>query len=428
MPDLKLAPLLEAVAPKAIAATLAPFVGDVAEPPAVETSRLQAPVCYWVVYRVGSRRVTLKSFFSADEYAAYVSTLADYYPDRLDRPDHPDGGIVPLPGLNAILWGFPFDPAMPLLNRALDGQWIGQILRRRPPGLRGPEPLAPAVTSYNPEVGAVVAYREPTRNRVVAYGKVSPDATSGRLYLVMERLWQSEARRAGRLRLARPFAFRADAGLLLQAPVVGTPIGRERNRAVFLRLAEAAGPSLAAIHDAEIPFGPRRGIEELVARLESGLDEVALTSPALYLTLRRLTEQLAGRTARGRAEPSVFSHGDFKWDQFLEHRGRFALIDFELFCQAEPARDLGYFCAYLPPSRPRDWRDGVAVEQLRAAFLRSYAEAPIDFERVGLYEAAVLGIRALSHVWQLRSGWELRAGQLLDLAFERLLAPEPSPV
>ena len=32
--------------------------------------------------------------------------------------------------------------------------------------------------------------------RAVAYGKVAPDGSSGRTYIVMDRLWRSAARRA----------------------------------------------------------------------------------------------------------------------------------------------------------------------------------------------------------------------------------------
>ena len=99
-----------------------------------------------------------------------------------------------------------------------------------------------------------------------------------------------------------------------------------------------------------------------------------------------------------------------------------------MFCQAEPALDLGTFCAYLPPSVAEDWRDGAATETLRTSFLESYEEStgePIDFDRLALYESAMLALRGLSYLWQQLSGWEVRTSQLIDLAFERLVNPDP---
>ncbi|HYU18204.1 MAG TPA: hypothetical protein VEQ11_05860, partial [Chloroflexota bacterium] len=68
MPELKLAPLLEATHPSRIQGWLQPFVESADARPVVASTRLQPPTCYWAVYRSADRWVTLKSFFSADQY------------------------------------------------------------------------------------------------------------------------------------------------------------------------------------------------------------------------------------------------------------------------------------------------------------------------------------------------------------------------
>ena len=40
----------------------------------------------------------------------------------------------------------------------------------------------------------------------------------------------------------------------------------------------------------------------------------------------------------------------------------------------------------------------------------------------------MLAIRALAHAWQHQLDWQLAASQLLDLAFERLVSPEPTEI
>lgn len=422
MPDLKLLPLLEAAQPERLQARLAPFFGPAAGPVRLVAARLQAPVCYWAVYQQGRERVTLKSFFAAADFAQYAEQLASLYPERLDRPDHPCGGLLLAPELNGVIWRVPFDPALLGLDRCLDGAWVARAL-----GGAAERLLDVRLLRYNPEVGALCAYRDRARGRLVAYGKVTAEETCGLVYAVLRRLGLTPARRLGRLRIPRPLAFRADVGLLLQTPVPGRPLGRDRNRRRFLQLCRAAGSALAAVHGSGVPFGRPRRLDDLLARLESTLPELPFVAPQLYDRLRRLASQLAARAARTRPGPLVPSHGDFKWDQLLERGGRFSLIDFELFCQAEPEYDAGSFCAYLPPSRPRDWAEAAAPALLRAAFLRAYRRASgrvLRMERLALYEAAALAVRALAHVWHHQPGWELRAAQLLDLAFERLVSAE----
>src|SRR5438270_12030268 len=112
MPDVKLAAMHEAANPAAIAPTLAPFLAS-EQLPSVAMTRLQAPVCYWALYRVGERRATLKCFFDGQEYERYVAKLSRYYADRVDDPTHSAGGLMVLPEINGVVWGFPFDPGMP---------------------------------------------------------------------------------------------------------------------------------------------------------------------------------------------------------------------------------------------------------------------------------------------------------------------------
>jgi hypothetical protein len=421
MPDVKLQPLLEAIRPDRMRPALEPFFEELAHAPALETSRLQAPTCYWAVYRASGRRVTFKSFFSSEEYDRYLQKLREHYADRFDRPRHPSGGWMLLPEWNAILWDFPFDPQMPYLYRCQDADWVSQLF-----GRRSGQPLQVEVVDYNPEIGAIFRYRKGRRIR--AYGKASPGDEGRLVYDVMDRLWWSTERAAGQLRVAQPLAYVPEAGFLLQSAVGGRTLVPRRNSRRFLELAKVAGSSLALIHDSDITGGEPRTLESQVARLHESLPELELTAPGLYSTLRLLLNQMEARM-EGRADVRLApSHGDYKWNQFLHWRGRFALIDFELFCQAERWFDLGYFCAYLPPTNPEDWRDGLATEMLRRAFLESYAGASgidLNLERIGLYEAATLAIRAMTQVWQHQGGWLLRASSLLDLALERLVSPEP---
>lgn len=423
MPDLKFQAILEATEPKQIAPELQPFLDNERSRLLIEATRRQPPTCYWVTYRYGPERLVLKSFFSEDDYFQYSEKLARHYPNRVNEPTHPRGGFRLLPDMNAVAWKFPFDPAMPGLDRCLDSAWIADAM-----GFSGDSDLRAQVLDYSAENDTIVAYRPPGRPPI-AFGKAGPADTAGLQFLVMQRLWNSPAREAGTLRLARPLAYRSEVGLLLQSRVPGRSIPPARNRQAFLDLARYAGSALSAVHAADIPFGSERGIYRLIDRLDDDLEDLALSAPTLFPEVRRLVRQLEVRAARSRPSPLVPSHGDYKYDQLLRCRGDYSLIDFELFCQSEPALDLGTFCAYLPSSTPEDWRDGLAAEICRGAFLTAYQEAsgePIDWDRLALYESAMVAVRGLAHVWRGNSsGAELRASEMIDLAFERLANPQP---
>lgn len=424
MSDIKLQPLLEAIHPKKMQPALQAFFGELPKPPMLETSRLQAPTCYWAVYAGSDRRVTLKSFFSEQEYGAYVGKLRQHYADRFDQPQHPRGGIMLLPDLNAVLWGFPFDPRMPSLHRCTQPDWVAELMERR-----SPKPLQVKVVTYNPEISAIFAYRD--ARRVLAYGKVAANGGGDQVFDIMERLWWSTERADGQLRVAQPLAYVPDDNFLLQSAVGGRTVSNYRNSKIFLDLVRVAGSSLALIHASDSPLGEPRTLDFELRRLQGWLHELELTAPKLFTTLRLLLDQIDMRAKRLEDVVLVPSHGDYKWNQFLHYRGRFSLIDFELFCRAERWFDLGYFCAYLPPTSPDDWRDGLATELLRETFLNAYAqsaEMELDLERIGLYEATTLATRAMTLVWQHQGSWHLRASSLMDLAIERLVSPEPKPI
>ncbi|HEY3117027.1 MAG TPA: aminoglycoside phosphotransferase family protein, partial [Chloroflexota bacterium] len=393
MADLKFETIHEASKPHEFQRSLAEIFPGSRRKLSLETTRLSAPTCHWAVYQWGPQRLTFKSFFEESDFDQYVGQLDRYYPQQLNDLDHPRGGFVLLPELNGIVWSFPFDPAMPGLHYSANVDWVASVLGEK-------SEIVPKIVNYTPEVGSVLSYRVAGERQTLAYGKVTPHNVAGLQWLIMQRLWCSPAREAGVLNVAQPLAFRPEAGLLLQSAVPGKPIPADRNRTPFLDLVDQAGATLAAVHGADIPFGSERSLESLVEHVRKAMEDLKFMAPRLYPEVRKFLNQVEDRAGRSRPSPLVPSHGDYKYDQLLYSRGTYSLIDFEMFCQAEPALDLGTFCAYLPPSVAEDWRDGAATETLRTSFLASYENStgePIDLDRLALYESAMLALRGLSY-------------------------------
>jgi hypothetical protein len=130
----------------------------------------------------------------------------------------------------------------------------------------------------------------------------------------------------------------------------------------------------------------------------------------------RLAHQLAAHLERVHPDAYRPVHGGFKASQLLLPGPHAVMVDFDGFCLADAALDVGYFLAYLRPSglwyhRPglRDWFERAATEFVsayRTAMLaRGVAHAEIAgiLERVRLYEAAILFKVAIRRINRLNS-------------------------
>jgi aminoglycoside phosphotransferase (APT) family kinase protein len=149
--------------------------------------------------------------------------------------------------------------------------------------------------------------------------------------------------------------------------------------------------------------------------------------PAGGRLLADLLVRIRDRVASTPAESEVVTHGDMKYDQFLEQDGRFTLVDFEEVGRGETSWDLGKWCAHCVPSEPETAAETEAAERARTAFLARYRELrpAAGLDRFPLYEAVHLGNRAMILMWGHGEGWEQAADRLLALAAERLEVPAP---
>jgi aminoglycoside phosphotransferase (APT) family kinase protein len=156
-------------------------------------------------------------------------------------------------------------------------------------------------------------------------------------------------------------------------------------------------------------------------------EQMLQVHPAGGRQLADLLARIRDRVASTPAEEEVVTHGDMKYDQFLEHDGRFTLVDFEEVGRGETSWDLGKWCAHCVPSEPESDEALAAAERARAAFLARYRELrpAARLDRFPLYEATHLGNRAMILMWGQGEGWEQVVERLLVLAADRLEQPAP---
>ena len=204
----------------------------------------------------------------------------------------------------------------------------------------------------------------------------------------------------------------------LQPSIVQDPHGRVTQVIIPTEELTLAGNALARIHTSTLPLDKsmiRSGKKE-AKRSQERAALIAGKNPLYAKEVQRLVQLLSSQLEV--LEPDAYrpAHGGFKASQLLFHSSNVFVVDFDGFCLADSALDVGYFLAYLRPARLWYHRQGTRewFEQAATLFREAYREgmskrgvssATIDgiLERSRLYEAALLFKIATRRVNRLNS-------------------------
>jgi hypothetical protein len=143
-----------------------------------------------------------------------------------------------------------------------------------------------------------------------------------------------------------------------------------------LEVVGRAARALAELHTSGLDTGGlsrRTGTEEAgKAAKRAGL--LAQYVPALSPDVRRVSSALCDALTDLPTDTLRPGHGSYKPSQLLVRDGAVFLVDFDQFCLADPALDVGYFLAYLRPAGFWYRRAGRRAwfEEAAAAFLAAY--------------------------------------------------------
>ena len=278
---------------------------------------------------------------------------------------------------------------------------------------------------YVPEVNGIFEYMihtAPAAGSKRIFGKVQAGHGGRRTHQVMTALWEVARAAEGRLANPRPLSFQPELSLYLEEAAPGAAVTGDRTAPHFLPGTLFAAGAAAAIHESEVPAEPHIRLEHELERLDGVQDQFAHVHPQAHFLLRELLIHIRAKLSHTAEEEWLPTHGDLKYDQLLHDEGRFTLIDFDYFSLAETSADLARYCAYLFPSMPRGWEQSVAAEEARKAFLDHYRELRphATLQRFQLWEAVMLGNRAMTAMWAQQRGWERAVEGLLVMAMERL--------
>jgi len=401
--------------------------------------RVDPPHSYWSIFAVDinkdgeqrSLRLVARGALTADGWEKLSQRLLRHGAGNRCDPINGVGYPKLYPDNWHAYWYYPYDPAMPGLPQANDPGRMAQVLlgfdHHDGSPLAAPDIQVERVR-YQPEVGAILRYTIETNGTpMTIFGKVQPGRSGLRTTRIVEGLWEASARYPGYLNLPRPLGYVEDLGMLIEEGVRGKPLGSNRASAGFDLLPDAAADALAVIHEARVESDERITIDAELDRLDRVAEKMAYVHPEGHFLLRDLVTHMRERVDKTPQEELLSTHGDLKYDQFMVHNDTYTLLDFDYYATAETSYDLGKFCAYLLPSRPRDWKDSMAAEEARVRFLRRYRELRphATLQRFQVYEALQFALRAMVAMWMQKPGWHRTAETYLVMGFERLKSRLP---
>jgi hypothetical protein len=307
---------------------------------------------------------------------------------------------------------------------------LERAIRAGTPAYRDLRILAcePRMMRYSPGSRATILYRLdlPAEGRAagwpdVVVAKTYHRSDKGRIaWDGMQALWRSPLGRSGTVAIAEPLAWLPELKILVQGPIrqeqtlkdllLETLANGDETAGAELRgyLAKTA-TGLVELHRSGAPSAEVVTWDDEFAEVREVLGRVTSRLPALAGAADEFLGEVERVARRVPPDPAGPAHRSFRPAQVLLHAGEIGFIDFDGFCQAEPALDVALFRATvrdlgmgtLPPhASPAACQALLAqVDALCGEFLGQYqARSPLSPERVAVWEALDLLTNVL-HAW-----------------------------
>ena len=342
-----------------------------------------------------------------------------------------------LPELNLALETEAPEKELPGLDQLTDADQSRVLLERvlhesgRLAADRAITSCTPQVLSYKPGSRCIIRYdlqyspsSDPSdRNSEVMIGKVYRKGSKAQnAYEGMLTLWHSPLMHGDEVTIAEPIAVFPDSKMMLQTlipgersledllrSVVGKPEKEEEEKLYHYMRKTAIG--LAAFHRSGASYGEHVELGERFADLHKLTHRLAVLLPEFEESILPLLQQLETLATLYPEEQAVPTHGTFNPEQVLIDGELIGFIDFDDYCMAEPALDVGLFLSAIKdtgmnapfpsstPSQQERLTRLALLDEIGNVFLSEYeSHASISRDRVALWEA-VDYLRNCLHYW-----------------------------
>jgi hypothetical protein len=323
------------------------------------------------------------------------------------------------------------DPELPSVARALDPALAERELGERLARALGDGRLelrAIRVTRHKPGRRCMIEYDIAVRRTggeeedLTAIGKVRVRRFGKSGFRLLDALWRSgfDVDSADGVSVPEPLGTVSPFRMWLQRKVPGTPatalLASSEGEAIGRKVAEAAHK----LHCAGVPPERRHTMGDEVRILKEALARVAAAEPSLAGRIERLADACARLGAAApRADPSGI-HRDFYADQVIVGGGRMHLIDFDLYCEGDPALDIGNFLGHMTEQSLRTTGDPAAMSRVESAIEERFLELSGPQRRPAVRAYAALTLARHVFLSTQLPGRRPHTEALLELCEERV--------
>lgn len=324
------------------------------------------------------------------------------------------------------------DARMPSLLAALDPARVQRQLNEHLTGLaRDSGPLllrAVQVLRHKPGRRCVVRYdiefarRDASPQRFALIGKVRASRSGKSGYRLLRSLWEAgfDTGAPDGIRVPEPVGTIPEFRMWLQREASGRVAtdlmfdpGGER---LVRRIAEAAHK----LHGSGVTTKRRHTMADELRVLHERLPSVAREEPRWTHRIQRL---LAACDQLGETVPEPEAcgiHRDFYADQVIVDGERLSLIDFDLYCEGDPALDIGNFLGHMTEQSLRETGDPETLGHLEWAMEERFVKISGEERRAAVKAYATLTLVRHVHLSTLFPERRHLTGDLLELCEARM--------
>jgi phosphotransferase family enzyme len=330
-------------------------------------------------------------------------------------------GVFHVPAMEAVVWVFPNDRKLTGLPALVDPEGLRE---RFLPEIMGGSfdnewsifELESIPVHYVPERACTLRVKLGLRSERTAetetrvlFGKTYCSGEGEAAWHRLQTLWDSEARREGRLLIAQPLAYHPEISTLWQGGLVGKTLNEvDASSGLFFESLANAGSAVAELHRTSVPSAPSITTGEIISKLEASAALLCRLSPNLRDELGSSIKDLIAVSDRIGLGPIATLHGDLHLKNLFVTDDRVALIDLDNLSRGDPLRDVGSFVASLHYRGLIEGRGSQFAEESSSWFIRSYrANAEWEVSEWALnwhIAAALIYERAYRCVTRLKVG------------------------
>ena len=324
------------------------------------------------------------------------------------------------------------DPQMPCLARALDPEEVERHLHARYVG----SPGAPARLALR----AIRAVRyKPGRRCLIEYDVEVTHCDAPAEVVTLVAKARARGADTGTFRLlqtlrARGFDEASQDGIAVPEPVAVIPkLGlwlqrKVRGKSATAALAEPGGVALARrladailkLHQAAVPARRRHTMADELRILRQCLGSVAERRPEWSRRLERLLHACDRLGAAIPPRGACGIHRDFYPDHALLDGERLYLLDFDLYCEGDPALDAGNFIAHITEQSVRTCGDPDALADRETALEDRFVECAGEPTRQAVRAYAWLTLARHVYLSTQFADRQAFTAALLELCEQRL--------